>query len=100
MTGYRPSGPTSAERVADRIKADGPWEVFADQVRRYEVHLNGTTVELVRGPIALEGYGIRVLRSRSGKTGSGYQASTDFSDEGIRAALLDAEAVGRNSEFP
>jgi predicted Zn-dependent protease len=96
------SAPTSdlAFRVADRIKAEPPWEVYADRSRRYEIHLNGTTVELSRGPIALEGYGIRLFRRRGEKIGAGFDASSDPSDAGIHKAVEEAEAIARHSEFP
>lgn len=90
----------SAFRVADRLKIDAPWEVYGERIRRFEVHLNGTEIEMVRGPIALEGYGLRVFRSKAGKTGTGFQASTDLSDAGVKDAAGDAESVARNSEFP
>jgi len=90
----------TAARVAELLKTDAPWEVFAERLRRYEIHLSGLTVEMVRGPIALEGYGIRVLRARAGKTGSGFQASTDLSAAGVRAATADAESLAARSEFP
>ncbi|HTP54049.1 MAG TPA: TldD/PmbA family protein [Thermoplasmata archaeon] len=90
----------TAFRVADRIKSPEPWEVYAESSRRFEIHLGGRSVEMIRGPIALEGYGIRVLRPHNGSTGSGFQASTDLTDAGIRAALEDAETVARFSEFP
>ena len=99
MTPSRPSSET-AFRVAEQIHAPQPWEVFAQRIQRFEVHLAGTRVEMVRGPITLEGYGIRVLRPREGKTGAGFQASTDLSAAGIRATLEDAESVARVSEFP
>lgn len=91
---------STAFRVADRIRAAGPWEVYGERTRRFEVHLAGRTVEMVRGPIALEGYGLRVLRPHGEKIGTGFQASTDFSEEGIRDAVADAERVAVHSEFP
>ena len=91
---------STAARVAERIRAPEPWEVFAERSRRYEVHLNGTVVELIRGPIVVEGYGIRLLRSREGQTGRGFQASTDLSDAGVRAAVDVAERVAQHSVFP
>ncbi len=94
------SGPTAAERVAERLRLEPPWEVFAEEADRYEVYLNGTRVELVRGPIAIEGYGLRLLRPSSGKLATGFQASTNFSDAGIAEVIADAEAVLRHSEFP
>ena len=63
-----------------------PWEVFGERIRRYEVHLVGSKIEITRGPIVLEGYGIRLFRTRDGATGVGHQASNDFSEEGIRTA--------------
>lgn len=92
--------PSVAQRVADRLRVEGPWEVFAEQAERYEVHLNGTRVELVRGPISLTGYSVRLLRSREGKTATGFQASTDLSEAGIGKAVEQAETVARHTEFP
>ena len=90
----------TAERVADWIHAPGPWEVFAEKIRRYEIHLNGRTVELIRGPIALEGYGVRRFHSENGRTRNGFQASTDLSLEGVRQVIADAEAMAKHSDFP
>lgn len=100
MTFLENGGPSAAERVAERLKAPASWEVFADEAQRYEVHLNGTRIELVRGPISIEGYGLRVLRPRNGKLGTGFQASSDLSDDGIRSTLGEAETVARHAEFP
>ncbi|MGI0071496.1 MAG: TldD/PmbA family protein [Thermoplasmata archaeon] len=99
------SGPNApahlALPIADRLRATpAPWEVYAERSRRYEIHLNGTHVELVRGPITLEGYGLRVFRPHGAETSVGYQASTDASEEGVRATLADAEEVARFSQFP
>jgi predicted Zn-dependent protease len=90
----------AAFRVAEKVRAPGPWEVYAERTRGYEIHLNGTVVELTRGPIIVEGYGIRLLRPHGEKTGTGFQASVDFSDAGIKAVVDDAEVVARHSEFP
>jgi len=90
----------TAFRVADRLKVAGPWEVYAERSRRFEVHLNGREIEAIRGPIAIEGYGIRVVRPRGEQVGVGFQASMDLSDAGIQATLADAEQVARHSEFP
>ncbi len=90
----------TAFRVADRLRAEGPWEVFAQRIRRFEIHLNGRAIELERAPVLLEGYGIRLLRPRAEKIGTGFQASNDLSDEGIREAVGGAESVAARSEFP
>jgi predicted Zn-dependent protease len=90
-----------AVRAADRLGGlAGPWDVFAERSRRFEIHLNGLRVELTRGPIVLEGYGLRLLRGIDGQTGVGYQASTDPSDEGVRAAVEGAEKFARFNQFP
>ncbi|MGA7476605.1 MAG: TldD/PmbA family protein [Thermoplasmata archaeon] len=93
-------GDAVAFRVADHLVGKEPWEVFGEQIRRYEIHLNGDQVEMTRGPITLEGYGIRVFRSQNGATGIGFQASNDFSPEGIAAAEEDAERGARYGLFP
>ena len=90
----------TAFEVADRIRGEGPWDVFAERARRYEVHLNGRSIEMVRGPIELEGFGLRVLRSRDGKSGIGFLASTDLTEPGVRSAFESAEALTRYSTFP
>jgi len=96
-----PSPPAeTAFRVAEQLRAPEPWEVYGERIQRFEVHLSGSRVEMIRGPIALEGYGLRILRPREGKTGVGFQASTDLSPAGIRATLEDAEQNTRHSEFP
>ena len=99
MTGSTGVASTAFE-VADRIRGKGPWDVFAERVRRYEIHLNGRSVEMARGPIEVEGYGLRVFRHRNGKTGVGFQASTDLSEAGIRSAFASAESLTPHSAFP
>lgn len=96
------TGSTSdlAFRLADRIRVDGPWDVVAERSRRFEVHLQGTSVELERGPILVEGYGLRLIRPHGDGVGTGFQASTDLSPEGIKAVISDAEATARHTEFP
>jgi predicted Zn-dependent protease len=91
-----------AFRVAGRLgsRAGGPWDVFGESIRRYEIHLNGPNVELVRGPIHLEGYGVRLLRPVEGQTSVGFASATDLSDAGIDRTLLDAETASRYSRFP
>ena len=97
------AGGTSSDlafRLAERIRAEPPWEVIGERARRYEVHFRGHEVELERGPLAVEGFGIRVLRRHGEATGTGFQASTDLSPEGLAAAVGDAEAISRHAEFP
>ncbi len=89
-----------AFRAASLLKAEPPWEVVAERSRRYEIHLQGTRIELERGPVTAEGYGVRLLRPRGGTLGVGFQASTDVSLEGVAAAADDANAAARHAEFP
>jgi TldD protein len=90
----------TAFRVAELIPVEGPWEVFAERSRRFEIHFTGRSVEMVRGPILLEGYGLRLFRFRDGATRIGFQASTDLSEGGIRQASEDAERLASWSVFP
>lgn len=90
----------AAFRVGDYLAGKEPWEVFGERIRRFEIHLNGNEIEISRGPIALEGYDIRVFRPREGAMGVGSQASNDFSAEGVRQALEDAERSSRLGSFP
>ena len=94
------AGADTAHRVADRIPTEGPWDIFAERIHRYEIHLNGRAVEMIRGPIELEGYGLRLLRYQDGKTAVGFHASTDLSAGGVQEAVREAEAVSRYSVFP
>ena len=89
-----------AARVASSIRLAAPWEVLAEHATRYEVHLQGRRVEVERGPITVDGYGVRVLRPRSGKLGTGFVASTDLSPAGIADAAHTAEATTQHTEFP
>jgi predicted Zn-dependent protease len=87
--------------VADGLKGlASPWEVFAERTRRFEVHLTGSRVELTRGPMVLEGFGLRILRASDGQTGVGYSASMDFSPDGIRMAVEGAERLAPFNRFP
>ena len=89
-----------AFRVADQLKIDGPWDVYAEHLARYEIHFDGTHIETVRGPITIDGYGIRVLRMAEDQMGVGYQASADASSSGISTVLADAQATARHARFP
>jgi TldD protein len=97
-----PPGTGTASRVADSLRGrvPEPWEVYGERSRRYEIHLNGPRVELVRGPILLEGCGVRLLRRRAPVLGVGFQATTDLSENGLRDAVARAEVVARHAEFP
>ncbi|HXQ48931.1 MAG TPA: TldD/PmbA family protein [Thermoplasmata archaeon] len=95
-------GAFTAFRVGDRLKklAQPPWEVFGERIRRYELHLNGARVEMIRAPVELEGYGLRLFRAADDQMGVGVAASTDLRDAGVDLALRDAEATARFARFP
>lgn len=90
----------TAFRVADRLRVEAPWEVFAERLRRYEVYLNGAEVEFSRGPLVLEGFGLRVFRPKEGQIGIGFQATTDLTADGIRQAAEYAESTASGSLYP
>ena len=90
-----------ADRVGERLSGlEAPWDVYAERSRRFEIHLTGSRVALTRGPIRLEGYGVRVIRKADGQVGVGFQSSTVFSKEGIGTAVEDAEQFSRFNRFP
>jgi predicted Zn-dependent protease len=92
--------PEIAAHVADRLHLPGPWEVFAERIRRYEIHFNGRAIELTRGPLALDGYGLRLFFTKDGHTQLGFQSSTDLSDAGVKSVVADAEGLSKHSDFP
>ena len=93
--------PMLASAVADWVGSlDVPWDVYAERARRFEIQLNGNRVEFVRGPLRLEGYGVRILTAVDGQTGVGFQASADFTPQGTRAAVETARAAAKFNRFP
>ncbi len=78
----------------------GPWEVFGEHLVHHEIHYAGRRIELVRGPVATEGYAIRVFRPAGSGTGLGRSSSNDLSPAGLRRAWELAEETARHSVFP
>jgi predicted Zn-dependent protease len=96
-----PEAPSDlAFRVADQLRLKGAWDVVGERFRRFELHLQGTEIELERGPLAIEGYGVRLFRPKGDRLAPGFQASTDLSAKGIATAVQEAETVARDAEFP
>jgi predicted Zn-dependent protease len=96
-------GAQTAFRAAEEVRRSSvstPWDIYGEKVERYEIHLNGTAREMVRGPIRLEGIGLRVIRPYDGKLGVGFAATTDGSATSLAKAASDAEATARFSRFP
>jgi len=87
-------------RVADKLHLGAPWEVFGERARRYELHFNGRVIEVIRGPLVVEGYGVRIFRAHGERTGIGFQASTDATESGIALAVNDATQIATHSDFP
>ncbi len=87
-----------AERLRGRVEA--PWEVYGERLRRYELHLTEGRIEMVRAPVSLEGYGIRVFRPTGDQMGVGAVASSDLSPEGIEASLASASETAKFARFP
>jgi PmbA protein len=92
----------TAFRVGDALKSKtkAPWEVYAERVERFEIHLNGSRVELRREPIRLEGFGVRLFRSKGKVTHVGFASSTDLGDAAIQSIAKQAEENARYAEFP
>lgn len=87
-----------AERLRGRVEA--PWEVYGERLQRYELHLNEGRVEMVRAPVNLEGYSIRLFRPVEDQMGVGAVASSDLSPDGIDQALRTASETARFARFP
>ena len=90
----------SAFAIADSLRIDTPFEVFGQHVRRFETYFDGSRRETVRGPIELEGIGLRLFRPRDGKIGVGFQATGDLSPKGIQGAIAAAQLSAKLSLFP
>ncbi len=93
------SGPI-AFRIAEELRIPEPWEVYGERLRRFEIHFNGRTIEAIRGPLLVEGYGLRVFRRHQDQTGVGFQASTDSTSEGLATSAAQAEKIALHSIFP
>ena len=92
----------TAFHVADRLraKAQPPWEVYGERTRRFEIHLNGSRTEMIRAPVEVEGFGLRVFQPDDSRWGWASPASTSRSDASVLAALDMAESLARHSSFP
>lgn len=93
------SAPDTAQRASAEVHLAAPWEVFGQRLRRYEIYFDGDHIETTRGPIALEGVGLRVFRPVDGKIGVGFQATTDLRGEGLRTAASTAEESAKTAVF-
>ena len=93
-------GGETAQSAAASLSSDAPWELFGQRLRRYEVYFDGRQIETVRGPIRVEGVGLRLFRPKEGQMSVGFQATTDLSGPGLRAMQTEAERLTRYATFP
>ncbi len=90
----------TAQTAASGLATDRLWELYGQRLRRYEVYFDRTQVETARGPILVEGVGLRVFRPRETKMAVGFQATTDLSNRGLAAMTETAERLSRYATFP
>ncbi len=90
----------TAPAVAERLNVPGPWELFGQRLSRFELYVDGRRTETVRGPLSVEGVGLRLFRPSADGLGVGFQATTDLSKTGLRRLVDDAEATARHARFP
>ncbi len=91
------NGPV-ASRLAGKLSP--PWDLFLQRVRHYEVHLQGDRIEMRRGPVEVQGFGLRLFRPAGGRVGVGFAAATDDSAESLDRAIQNAEATAPLSPSP
>ncbi|MFZ0892748.1 MAG: TldD/PmbA family protein [Thermoplasmata archaeon] len=96
------TGADTAFRCADEIRSTvaPPWDVFGERIRRYEIHFNGRTIEMVRGPIRLEGFGVRIFRPVGNELGVGFASSSLSSEKSARSIAEEAERTLPFATFP
>jgi predicted Zn-dependent protease len=92
----------TAERVGDLIGTHlaGPWDVFAQRLHRHEVHLVGRAPELHRGPLTIEGFGLRVFRPNGDALRVGLASTNEVSRDSVAQTIARAEAVAKFASFP
>ncbi|MGA7923331.1 MAG: TldD/PmbA family protein [Thermoplasmata archaeon] len=92
----------TAFRVAEELRrhAKEPWDVYGERTEVFEIHLLGSEVEMVRGPLRVEGFGVRLFRPANDHLGVGFAASSMLNPEGIQNAMEIAESTSRYSRFP
>ncbi len=98
MSDWDPANGPVAEAV--RAKTPGPWDLYLERIRRFEIHFNGPRIEMRRGPVDLEGYGLRVFRPAGDRVGVGFAAGTSPSAGDVAAVLADAESTAPLSRSP
>ncbi|MCI4323898.1 MAG: TldD/PmbA family protein [Thermoplasmata archaeon] len=91
-----------AAELAPRLRAaaTAPWEVYAQRATRHEIHFNGDQIELVRGPLATHGYGLRLFRPAEKSIRVGFAASNQFDAGAIDRTVQRAEAAAQYASFP
>jgi predicted Zn-dependent protease len=92
----------TAFRCADavRSKLAAPWDIFGERIRRYELHFVGKSVEMVRGPIRIEGVGIRVFRPVRDELGVGFASGSALAVDDVQSLAEKAEGTSPYATFP
>jgi predicted Zn-dependent protease len=93
---------TLADELVPRLRtaATAPWEVYAQRATRHEIHFNGDQIELVRGPLATRGYGLRLFRPAEKAIRVGFAASNQFDPGATERTVQRAEAAAQYASFP
>lgn len=91
-----------AEAVAETLRGrlPGPWDLYLERVRRFEIHLNQDRVEMRRGPIELVAAALRLFRPAGDRLGIGTATTSDLSPEGIDRAVRAAELAAPFARSP
>ena len=97
-----PESSETAFRVADGLRGrlSDPWELFGENLRRYEIHFVGDHVELTRGPLQVEGFGLRIFSKSGDGLGVGFAATTDLSAGGTQSMVEAAKSTTVHAQFP
>ena len=94
------TSPETAQRAASRLRLPAPWELFGQRVRRFEAYFDGRHIETVRGPLVLEGVGLRIFRPKGAELAVGFQATSDLSPAGLERLRREAEELAGHAVFP
>ena len=94
--------PETAQKAAESMALTGTWDLFGQRVRRYELYFDGRHIETIRGPLVVEGVGLRLLEPVEGQNTMtlGFQATTELSSEGRLKIREAAHRLARHAVLP
>ena len=80
----------------------GTWDLFGQRLRRYELYFDGRHTETIRGPLVVEGVGLRLFEPLEGQNTMtiGFQATTELSGDGLAKIRETAHRLARHTMFP